>query len=56
MKGKKKFLFDLFNNIELHYLKQFILNLNSIPFINKKVKLNNSDFKMINHFLINIFK
>ena len=49
---KNNFIFEFFNNIELPYLKQYILNFNSNQFINQKLKLNNNDFNIINHFLI----
>ena len=49
---KNNFIFEFFNNIELPYLKQYILNFNSNQFIIQKLKLNNSDFNIINHFLI----
>ena len=45
-------MFEFFNNIELPYLKQYILNFNSNQFINQNLKLNNNDFNIINHFLI----
>ena len=51
-KYNNNFRFELFNNIELPYLRQYILNLNSNQFINQKVKLNNDDFNIINNFLI----
>ena len=47
---KNNFMFEFFNNIELPYLKKYILNLHSNQFINQKLKLNNSDFNVLINF------
>ena len=49
---KNNFMLEFFNNIELPYLRQYILNFNSNQFINQKLKLNNNDFNNIIFYLI----
>ena len=53
--NKNDFLFQFFNNVELPYLKQYILKINSNIYINQKLKLNKSDFNCINNFLVDTF-
>ena len=48
------FLFIFFNYIEIPLLKEYILHFNLCKFRENQLKLNNSDFRIINQFLIDI--
>ncbi len=49
-----EFLFKFFNYIEIPFLKEYTLHFNLYQFMNNKLNSNNSDFNIINQFLIHV--
>ena len=49
-----EFLFKFFNYIEIPFLKEYTLHFNLYQFMNNKLNSNNSDFNIINQFLIDV--